>query len=311
MQTPFFYRGYGLLFSSEIELPELTPAAPGPVDITVSLGTEPAEAMATIDDQSKADYEFVQTPMGHLIDLPNHATMLVPAKDRVIVSLQDAADLGLVRLFLIGSVIGMLFHLRGQLVMHGAAIVHDDQVAIFVGESGAGKSTLAANMGARGFSILSDDTLPLSKQGDGRFVGWPGSRVFKLWRDALDALGRDVGDLSEVQFRAEKFYTPNAAVAPDAPHPVTEVIVLERDNEIARPKLEKLSDLVALQQINEHAYRPEYVELLGRETPHFQVTAALAGDVKTYRLTRPWDLARIGETVDLMLDHWTDRKDTS
>lgn len=308
MQTPFYYRGYGLLFSSEIELPELTPARPGPTDVSVTLGQQAAEALATLQDPAKAEFEFTRTPLGHVINLPDHAALLVPARDSVIVDLRDGCDLGLVRLFLIGSVIGILFHLRGQLVMHGAAIVHDERVSIFVGQSGAGKSTLAAHMGTRGFSILSDDTLPLSRQADGQFVGWPGSRVFKLWRDALDALGRDVQDLNAVQFRTDKFFTPNAAVARDAPHPVTEVIVLERDDDITRPRLDRLSDLEALQQINEHAYRPEYVELLGRETPHFQVTAALAGTVRTYRLTRPWDLGRMEETVDLMLDHWVGLK---
>lgn len=304
MTSAFHYRGYGLLFASEIELPELAPADPDEADIVISVGPDAAEALATLDNPDSAQYYFAATPMGHVMNLPDNATLLVPDGQRVIVSLVDGSDVEFVRLFLIGSVIGMLFHLRGQLVLHGAAVVHDRGVSVFVGASGAGKSTLAAHMGARGFAILSDDTLPLTQTADGDFMAWPGSRVFKLWRDALDNLGRDVADLQEIQLRTDKFFTPNASIAEDAAHKVVEVFVLQRNEGDDPPKIERLSHLLALQQINEHAYRPEYVGLLGREAPHFHLTAALAGRVKACTLTRPWALERMQETVQLMLDHW-------
>lgn len=302
--SKFYYRGYGLLFESEIELPELTPAGSGPADVTLSLAETAQTALQELDDRREANCCFAQTSLGHVMDLPEHAVLLVPTDRDVILTPLDGCDLDFVRLFIIGSVIGLLFHKRGQLVMHGAAVLHDKGVSIFVGDSGAGKSTLAAHMGDRGFSILSDDTLPIAKSPDHGFVAWPGSRVFKLWRDALGALGREVEELREVHANTEKFFTPNPLVAADRPHPIVEIIVLSATEDPSPPILEKLPRLTALQQINENAYRPHLVKLLGRETPHFEITAALAGSVDTYVLTRPWDISRIGESVDLMLSHW-------
>ncbi|MEM7060698.1 MAG: hypothetical protein AAF557_24215 [Pseudomonadota bacterium] len=299
-----YYRGYGLLFESQIELPELAPASPGPADIKIAINDRASAAFKELADPSRAEYRFARTSVGHVMNIPDHAVLLVSSNQDVVLSPSDGCDMDYVRLFIIGSVIGILFHLRGQLVLHGAAVLHDAGVSVFVGESGAGKSTLAAHMCDRGFSILSDDTLPITQRNDGSFVAWPGSRVFKLWRDALDALCRDVDGLREVQVDADKFFTPNPAVAPDMPHQLIEVIVLSEGEDDAPPHLERLPNLRALQQINENAYRPQMVRLLGRETPHFEVTAALAGAVRTYRLTRPWNLGRIGESVDTMLHHW-------
>lgn len=307
--SAFFYRGYGLLFESQIELPELAPAEPGTPDVTLSLAETPITALQEVSNPDDAKYGFAPTSLGHVMDLPEHAVLLVPNDQEVLLAPLEGCDLDFVRLFIIGSVIGFLFHKRGQLVLHGAAVLHHGGVSVFVGESGAGKSTLAAHMGDRGFSILSDDTLPMATTVDQGFVAWPGSRVFKLWRDALGALGRDVDSLREVQADLEKFFTPNLAIAPDKPLPVVEVIVLDASEDDDPPQLEKLHKLNALQQINENAYRPNMVKLLGRETPHFELTAALAGVVETYILTRPWDLGRIGESVDLMLRHW-DQKAT-
>lgn len=304
--SAYYYRGYGLLFQSEIELPELTPADAGNPDICLSVSDVAAQALEELETRERANYWFAPTSKGHVLELPDQAVLLVPNDRQVILSPAEGCDLDFVRLFIIGSVVGILFHKRGQLVLHGAAVLHDRGVSVFVGESGAGKSTLAAHMGDRGFPILSDDTLPIAQTPEKGFVAWPGSRVFKLWRDALGVLGRTTSELREVHANTEKFFTPNPLVAPDAPHPVFEVIVLDAAEDDAPPRLEKLASLTALQQINENAYRPNLVRLLGRETPHFQVTAALAGAVHTYTLTRPWDLSRIDESVDLMLAHWRD-----
>ena len=302
MSAEHWYRGYGLLFRSDIDLPELTPTEPGREDAVIRLGTEARGAWEAVAPDAARHAGFCDSPSGPVMRVDDVADFLVREGREIIVSLVPDADAGAVRLFLIGSAMGMLFHQRGQLVLHGAAVARHTRMTIFVGESGAGKSTLAAHLGLAGHAVLADDTLPLQRAADGRFTAWPGSRVFKLWQDAVEGLGHRPDDLERITNRYQKFFFPNEAVAPDRPVVLDEIILLERGTDA--PQLEPVEGLLALQVIAENAYRPEYVPLLGRETPHFQNVAALSGAVRTYRLTRPWDAGRIAETVALLERHW-------
>ncbi|MEM1162867.1 MAG: hypothetical protein AAGJ28_18230, partial [Pseudomonadota bacterium] len=179
-----------------------------------------------------------------------------------------------------------------------------DAISVFVGDSGAGKSTLAAHLGRQGFAVLSDDTLPLSPRADGQYQAWPGSSMFKLWRASLDGLGEGTEDLPSVGARQDKYYYRNPATAPDQPLPLREVIALEKGDVDAPPKLIREDGLKALSIIADNAYRPEFASLLDQQDAHFKRCAAVSGTVAAYRLIRPWDPARMGETIALLEDHW-------
>ena len=297
------YRTHGLLFRSEVELPEFTPAQPGTPDITLRLAPDAQAARDALPEARKEQGGFIETENGAVLHIEGEADVLVRDGREIIVSLHPDCTLSMVRLYLIGSATGMALHQRGQLILHGAAIAHQHGVTVFVGHSGAGKSTLAANFGRMGHPVLSDDTLALHQTSSG-FLAWPGSRVFKLWRDALEDMGQPVDDLQHITQRFEKFFLPNTSVAADTPRPIAEVIVLEQTKDDAPPELKPLQMLDALQRVSENAYRPEYVALLGREAPHFKQTAALVGAVPTYILRRPWDLQRMPEVIALIQSHW-------
>lgn len=297
MSAAHWYRGYGLLFHSDIALPELAPCAPGPVDVrirlTQDLGIDTARLSPRLFHTIADD--------AHLMVLPDIGRFLMRGGTEILVQPIGACEPGLLRLYLIGSAMGMIFHQRGQLVMHGAGVVAHGRASLFVGESGAGKSTLSAHLGAAGHAILADDTVPLVER-DGRFQAWPGSRVFKLWRDALDGLRSAPRTVEPVGNRVEKYYASNPGIPDDRPYEVAEIIELVRSDGPAM--LEPVTGLAALKIVSANAYRPEFVTLLGREAPHFRLVAALAGSVRVLRLHRPWDAARLSETIDLLDAHW-------
>ena len=76
--------------------------------------------------------------------------------------------------------------------------------------------------------------------------------------------------------------------------------MFELGPESADPAVEPLGLLDAAALIAGHTYRPEFVAATGREAAHFRQCAALAGRVRVARLRRPWDPARIGETVEFI-----------
>lgn len=302
MSGGFWYRGHGLLINSDITLPEFGPAASGTADITVSLGSEARAARAEADHAGATYGGFLATPAGPVLSVPEIADFLVRDGREILITPAENHDPGMLRLYLVGSAMGMLFHQRGQLVLHGAAVVHPRGVSVFVGTSGAGKSTLAAHLGASGHAVLADDTLPLVESPGPVFQAWPGSRVFKLWGDALSELGTTTKGLSPIGQRFDKYFVKNPSIAPEALLPLDEIILL--DTHDAPPKLESASGIDALGIVSENAYRPEYVPLLGREASHFRLAASLSAVVRVLRLHRPWDASRMEETIACLEAHW-------
>jgi len=305
-----WYRGYGLVLRSGLPLPEFrrAPARAAP-DLAIGLDPEAARQWdASGATEADAD-DFVAAPAGGFVmRVAGIGHYWVHDQGRALrVAPAPGADPVTLRLYLLGSSLGMALHQRGLLVLHGATVLHSGGAALIVGDSGEGKSTLAAGLGRAGHAILGDDTMPLWSAAGG-FEVWPGSRLFKLWSDSIEALGGASAGLQPVGDRLEKFFVPNAAEAPDAAVPVRSVVLLAAGEEgrphLGRPRLERLHGLEAIRALAMNTYRPEYVPLLGREAAHFRLCSELAGAVPVSRLTRPWDIGRLGETLELLADFW-------
>ena len=302
-----WYRGFGLWLRSDLALPELLPAATAAdPDIRIRVTPEAARQWAASGAIEAEWPSFVAAPGGGFVmRVAGICDYWVRDGGEIGLSPADDAEPASVRLFLIGSALGMALHQRGMLVLHGATVLREGGATIFVGESGQGKSTLAASLGRAGHAILGDDTMPLWPRAAGGFEVWPGSRMFKLWSNTIEALGETVDGLESVGRRFDKFFVPNEAQAPDEAVPINEVILLEAAEAGSEPVLEPLAGLEALRVISEHTYRPEYVSLLGREAEHFRQCSGLAGNIAVARLRRPWDMGRIGDTLALLRAHWS------
>jgi len=296
----FGYRGYGLSLLSEIELPEYLPAPlPEAPDIRIRLDSAARAAWAAAEGPEGA---FLATPAGgHAFKVPEVAAYHVRDGSEIRIAPEPDSDPGLVRLFVIGSAMGMALHQRGALVLHGAAVAKEGRALILVGDSGAGKSTLAARLGRAGCTVFGDDTMAVwdGPGGRGKWL-WPGSRVFKLWSESLSDLGIDSEGLTRLGNRTDKYYVPNPTPAAEEGAALAEILVLETGE--GAPRVEPIEGLKALEAVARNTYRPEYVGLMGREAPHFGQCAELIREAPVARLIRPWDLARIGETVELVLD---------
>jgi hypothetical protein len=307
--TSFGYRGYGLSLVSELELPEFlpTPATDHP-DIRIRLD---AGALDAWKDNAGPEEEFITARQGgHLLRVSGVAVYHVTGGREIRITVEAGADPGLVRLYTIGSAMGMVLHQRGILVLHGATISRGDAARMLVGDSGAGKSTLAARLGRAGCTVLGDDTMVLWDAPVGRAGKWlwPGSRVFKLWEDSIEAMGLGTDGLDRLGNRTDKYYVPNPGSgadfvsAADAGIALAEILVLEAGEGL--PRIEPLDGIRALQAIAVNTYRPEYVGLLGREAEHFRQCGELARDVAVSRLIRPWGVASMEATVDLVMSRW-------
>jgi hypothetical protein len=89
--------------------------------------------------------------------------------------------------YLLGPILGFVQRLRGTVCLHASAIAIDDRVVVLVGDAGAGKSTTAAAFARHGYSILSDDVVPLVDLGD-NFLVQPAYPRIRLWDESVRAL---------------------------------------------------------------------------------------------------------------------------
>jgi hypothetical protein len=89
--------------------------------------------------------------------------------------------------YLLGPILGFVLRLKGTVCLHANAIEIADRAVVLVGTAGAGKSTTAAAFAQQGYSILSDDVVPLVDLGNA-FLVQPAYPRIRLWDESVLAL---------------------------------------------------------------------------------------------------------------------------
>ncbi|WGX95777.1 hypothetical protein [Nocardioides sp. L-11A] len=288
------YAGYGLRIDSELLLPELPPAPglPARADVVVRLGPvrPPAPDALALPHGFWADGDRIG------LDVPEVGRYLCERGTRITVEPAPGASTDALRLFLLGSALGVLLTQRGLLVLHGNAFVVDGACAVVLGHSGAGKSTLAAEMHRRGHVVLSDDVVPVDAAGRA-LPGWP--RI-KLWQDALDRLGLPSSGLDRVGAGFDKYHVPLERAAAPGPVPVQWIYVLDRHEGPLR--VVPVTGAAGFAVLHEHSYRNEIL-VGGLRRTHLARSAALARVAGLARVERPRGVDSVASSADAILDH--------
>ena len=288
------YSLFGLTIASDIELPELVGVGEDIIP-EVSIASDPA---ATVDEPSD---DPVAINGGFRISIAGVARYSIRGGTEIRVAPDPRAALANVRLFLLGSAMGMLLHQRGLLPLHANAVVIDGRAYAFLGRSGAGKSTLAAAFHDRGFAVLSDDVCAIRFDDQGGASISPGLPRLRLWRDALIDSGRDPAD-HPASFSGDpeydKFDVRLAHGGADA-LPLAGIVAL-RWGEV--DTLATLSGLAAVEVLIANTYRGGYVALLGRQRDHLQECVNLSRSVPVLALDRTKGLDRLSGQIDRVLD---------
>lgn len=296
------YRWAGCTISSELPLPELAPAPVDAVpDVDVVLRTVPCAPAAARPVWIEPDDFTLATPV---------ARFRVRDGRRVVVEAPPEPDPAGLRLFLLGSAFAALAVQRGVFQLHAGAVDGPGGVVAFAADSGHGKSTLIAHLGGRGHGILSDDTLPLRLSPGAPPLVLDTVRRLKLLPDAVAVLGIDRATLTPVMAGHHKLaFLADRDAPPAAPPPLAALYLLGRADPGGAPSIRRLRGIPAVEAVRRHAYRPRLALLSGRQRALVAGALALATGVPVFRLLRPWDLARIDETLALIARHRADPVD--
>lgn len=286
----FTYVAYGVGIHSALELPELSPG-PAPSDVVVRLGHVPG-----LPHDPPVGDGLLRTSADEVcLYWRNVGAVLLRRGREITLDPRPEAALDLLRLYLLGPVLGLLLHQRGLLVLHASAVILEGGVVAFLGSSGRGKSTTAATLHARGCAVVADDVLAIDLEASGGPAAVPGFPQLKLWPDAVTALGESPDDLPRIHASEEKRARVADAVA-TTPRPLRRVYVLTDADSL---DLETLGGHTAVFELLQHSYVAPALEQLG-SSRFLAQCARLAAAVTVLRLRRPRSLAGLGELAALI-----------
>ncbi|MCJ2187065.1 hypothetical protein [Novosphingobium beihaiensis] len=293
------YTAYGLTVASELECPELIATdPPSQTDVEVSLAEIPALLDAPL-------HVIRQTQIGNGVfqfEPPGVARYRAIGGHTILVQPFPGASPEEVRLFLLGTVFGVLLHQQGRLPLHASGIEWAGSAVAFCGPSGAGKSTLAAALHRRSHPLLCDDIGVVVPDAEGKPLFYPAFPRIKLWRDTLDHFALDPTALSRDWIRAEKYHLQLHDTFHRQPLPLRRIYFLERGETGEPAVIQPVEGARGIPLLVANTYRAGQVRRSSNFQAHFTQCARVAEKVPLRRYTRPWSLARIEASLDTLAD---------
>jgi hypothetical protein len=290
------YSVFGLMVRSELRLPELFRAEPNTEpDVTIRLGSidigERGSGLHALDDALL----FVVADIGRY--------RIAGGRD-ILVEPQPGVPERNLRLYLLGSVFGVLLHQRQLVPLHANAIEIDGKAVAFMGSSGSGKSTLAARFHDRGHRVVADDVCVVKLGPDDRAHVLPGLPRLRLWQEALEDSGRQSADFERSYVGDETWNKFDVPIRPDtAVDRELELGALYLLSEGEEIDIRRLEGIEAAEALFAHTYRGGFLAAIKGEQTHWALAMHVVRSTPVYRFIRPWGLARLQDQVDGIFEH--------
>ncbi|MCF2514333.1 hypothetical protein LVY65_04535 [Sphingomonas sp. G124] len=289
------YSAFGLAIRSDIELPELFPSQSDAVaDVVIALGAVPAP--------ERPDTDVVVNGEGVFLYISGVARYWIRDGLRILIEPEPGVPQRNVRLFLLGSAMGVLLLQRGHLPLHANAVEIEGKAFAFMGGSGSGKSTLAASLHDRGHRVIADDVCVVRFGNNDAVFACPGIPRLRLWERALNATGRDPA-VYERSYAGDaairKFDVPVAnEMAAGEALPLAGLFILATGDEF---EISRLSGLEAAELVYANTYRGKFVALTGTATDHWRSAIRLINSTPIFRFERRWGFDEFDEQLSKLL----------
>ena len=295
----YYYRVYGLNIESTIEIPEFELIdSDCNIDVKLSLGVVKEGIIEKITQGYVANYE--KKDMWFYVE--NVAIFHIYNGNTVIVEPMGDKNNKMIKLYIMGSVMGMILLQKNRVAIHGGGIVVDGKGCIFTGQKGAGKSTISTALRKKGYKFISDDVCAINCNEINTM--YHGFGYQKLCEDVMATLGYDTkkyetfrGDLNENKYIVPAF---DEFIKEEVPLNV----IFELDIEdVDKVKVKEIVGTDKIKYMISNIFRVEMLPYSGGIEPsYFKKCAEIAKNIKYYKNTRPKDIFFVDEQIKLVED---------
>lgn len=304
----YYYKVYGLNIESEILVPELMVLdnkIDKNIDVKIYYKTMPDDIKQNVNEGKKAFYNG-QYVWFHI---DNVCTYLIQNGDTVTIDLCENPDLNILKVYILGSVLGIILLQRNAVAIHGGSIVINNKGCIFTGDKGAGKSTLTTALRQRGYDFVSDDVGAIELS-DIPMIN-PGFGYQKLCEDAMTKLGYDSSEYTP--FRSDmniKYIVPalDNFIKEKVPF---EVLFEIEQGDTQKVEVVEVTGNEKLQKIIKNVFRIEVLMYSGGvPADYFKKCLEIAKHIKFYKITRPKNQFTVNEQIDIIENLIYQKQDT-
>lgn len=282
--SKLMYQAFGLTISSDILFPELCSVSV-PVrepDVSIEFGN-----LQTVwADHVAPNAHFVADAHYVLFKIASTALFRIQDGEKIVISPFKGADEGAIRLFILGSCLGVILLQRKLFPLHGSAVAIHGKAYAFIGESGAGKSTLASELIKMGYALLSDDVTALNFSEQSLPVVIPSYPQQKLWKETLHALGEESTQYVPLYDRQTKFSVPVRDCFES--HSIELAGIFElRKTEQGAVRMLLPNKIDQFQLLIKHTFRNFFIPDMGLSQWHFEMAAQIVKYFDLYSIERP------------------------
>lgn len=199
----------------------------------------------------------------------------------------------LIETYLLASVFPFWLERHNIPILHASAIVVDAGVVGFLSHSGHGKSALAAGLMQVGFSLLTDDVLPVEAE-DEHFLGRSGYPWMRMWPDEAQHFLGYYESLERVHPEVTKRWVPVGRGGfggfCSKSQPLRCIYVPERctsENGQTHINIVPLSPRDAALELLRYSFMPRIVDAIGIAPQRLKLFAQLVQQVPVRRLVYP------------------------
>ena len=253
------------------------------------------------NEWSYINHYFAMKENEVLFQVPDVANFFMQDGKKIIVTPISNANEDQIRLYLLGTCMGVILLQKKILPLHGSVIAIDGKAYAFVGDSGAGKSTLASAFLKQGYQLLTDDVIAVRLNQENTPVVIPSYPQQKLWQESLDQFGVDSNQYRPLFARETKFSVPVESKFYREALPLAGIFELIKTND-DELEIHSIQGLNRLHTLYYHTYRNFLIEPFGLMEWHFNTSTSMINKMDLYQIRRPVSRFTAHDIPELILN---------
>ncbi|MGU8840300.1 hypothetical protein ACV3UO_04985 [Clostridium perfringens] len=292
----WFYKVYGLIVESDIEIPELLSIDnnENKIDIKITKDTIPKEVIEKIPSYSWFKYDVNSM----VFTVKNIGSFYIYDGKNIIVQPSENADNQGIKTFILGTSFGMILLQRNKVAIHGGAILIGENAIILTGQSGAGKSTLTNAFRQYEYPFMADDVSSTIELQDEIFIE-PAYPQQKICRDAMEKMGYRIDDFKLIDEDRGKYVIPTHESFVKEKRKLQAVFEIQPyDGE--EVKIEEVSGGEKMKTILRNIYRIEIISPHGIPPAYFKKVINIAKNTLVFRIKRPRGQFSVDRQIELI-----------